>query len=122
MGSSSTTSANRACVNPAHLEPVTQRENVMRSRGSTAALALKTHCDHGHPLSGANLAIGPDGHRRCRECSRRRVREYRARNADRLRLRKRLWTARNAARERERKRGWRARSTASVAAALDGGG
>jgi hypothetical protein len=74
---------NTACVNPRHMEPVTQRENVMRSDGLTATLSRKTHCDHGHPLAGDNLIIRPDGHRRCRECVRRWCREYRARRKER---------------------------------------
>ena len=45
----------RHCVNPAHLEPVTAEENVMRGEGPCARNARKTHCDHGHPLSGGNL-------------------------------------------------------------------
>ena len=34
---------NRACVNPAHLEPVTHRENMRRG-----VQARKTHCKHEH--------------------------------------------------------------------------
>jgi len=64
---------NRACCNPDHLEPVTGRENVLRSpTAPTAINARKTHCDAGHPLEGANLdsyALGR-GVRACRECSR----------------------------------------------------
>ena len=49
---------NKWCVNPDHLEPVTQKENVRR--GDAAAVQrrrrlAKTHCDGGHPLSGDNL-------------------------------------------------------------------
>ncbi|MHA7703387.1 NUMOD4 motif-containing HNH endonuclease [Mycobacterium sp. ML4] len=39
----------------------------------------KTHCKHGHPLSGDNLRLSPDGHRLCKECGRRRGREHLAR-------------------------------------------
>ena len=70
---------NTLCVNPDHLEAVTQRENVLRSRGVTAMQARQTHCKRGHRLGGHNLIVGPDGHRRCRECRRRLSREYRAR-------------------------------------------
>lgn len=52
------------CVNPAHLEPVTMRENVRR--GGNAA---KTHCKRGHLLEGDNLyIIKATGYRRCRAC------------------------------------------------------
>lgn len=58
---------NRICVNPAHLEPVTCRENVRRGIGISAVNARKTSCDHGHPLSGDNLVI-VCGRRTCRAC------------------------------------------------------
>ena len=41
---------NRLCVNPGHLEIVTNRENVLRGVGPTAVNAQKTHCKRGHPL------------------------------------------------------------------------
>lgn len=61
---------NRACVNPAHLEPVTNRVNVLRGVGITAQCATKTHCAHGHPLAGDNLRIKSGGERACRACHR----------------------------------------------------
>lgn len=57
------------CVNPLHMELVTVRENIRR--GGNAA---KTHCRKGHPLSGLNLYVTPDGRRKCRTCSRNRSR------------------------------------------------
>jgi hypothetical protein len=65
---------NTRCVNPEHLKAVTQRENVLRSAGITAAQARQTHCKRGHALSGANLFIKGDG-RECRECKRMHARE-----------------------------------------------
>lgn len=41
---------NRACMNPAHLEPVTMRANVLRGEAPAARQARRTHCRHGHPL------------------------------------------------------------------------
>ena len=64
---------NRACVNPDHLEAVTQQENVRRGKRG----ALKTHCAYGHPFSGENLLVYK-GRRICRECSRIRQRASRA--------------------------------------------
>lgn len=66
---------NTLCVNPDHLEPVTHRTNTLRGTAPTAVNAAKTHCNHGHPLSGANVRITPQGWRECRECKRRRSRE-----------------------------------------------
>lgn len=68
----------RACVNPTHLEPVTQRENILRGISSSALNAKKTHCKRGHPLSGENLFIC-QGTRQCCICSRAKVNRYRAR-------------------------------------------
>jgi hypothetical protein len=60
---------NRACVNPSHLEPVTNRENVLRGIGPTAKLAARKVCKRGHPLDGANLIVRKDGKgRECRAC------------------------------------------------------
>lgn len=56
------------CVNPEHLEAVTQHENIMRGNGPTAANARKTYCPQGHPYSGANLRVTPDGWRYCFTC------------------------------------------------------
>lgn len=39
---------NRACVNPDHLEPVTNRENILRGNGHTAINARKQTCKRGH--------------------------------------------------------------------------
>ena len=57
---------NRACVNPNHLEPVTQQENILRGEGLAAENARKTECPQGHPYTHTNAR----GHRRCRTCDR----------------------------------------------------
>lgn len=62
---------NRLCVNPCHLEPVTQRVNIMRGDSPTARNAAKTHCPRGHELVGDNIYLHPTrGHRECRTCQR----------------------------------------------------
>lgn len=63
------------CVNPAHLEPVTRRENTLRGVNPPATNAAKTHCLRGHPFSGDNVYIGANGGRYCRECNRIRARK-----------------------------------------------
>jgi hypothetical protein len=70
---------NRRCVNTAHMEPVTSRENTLRGTGPTAENARKEYCWAGHPLAGSNLRRRPTGQRECKECSRARWRAYRRR-------------------------------------------
>lgn len=68
---------NTKCVNPGHLEPVTQRENTRR------AFAVKL-CKYGHEFTPENTRIDSRGHRRCIICLRARAREeYRRRVARR---------------------------------------
>lgn len=64
----------RHCCNPLHLEAVTVQEN--RRRRDTK----KTHCKWGHPLSGDNIWISSRGLRKCKQCNRRNVKEFFARN------------------------------------------
>ena len=72
---------NRACVNPDHLAVVTKAENVRRGEGLAAQNARKETCPQGHPLSGENLYVYPNGKRACRECRREKGRRYRERKA-----------------------------------------
>jgi hypothetical protein len=63
------TCRHRRCVNPDHLEPVTQAEN--RRRGlSGAHERRKTHCPQGHAYVGENLYTDSVGKRHCRACAR----------------------------------------------------
>jgi hypothetical protein len=65
---------NPACVNPAHLEPVTPRVNALRGNTIAARRKAQTHCVRGHPFDEANTIRRGNG-RACRECQRQAVRE-----------------------------------------------
>lgn len=63
----------RRCVNPNHLEPVTNLENIRRGRSFAGRVALRetqTHCKRGHELAGNNLHMRSDGRRQCLTCRR----------------------------------------------------
>ena len=71
---------NRDCVNPFHLEPVTNRENCIR--GNTGKhMRDKTHCKQGHILGGENLYMSPNGARNCRVCRSSATKRYLVRRA-----------------------------------------
>lgn len=42
---------NKRCVNPDHLEQVTNKENILRGESPMAKLARRTHCSKGHLLT-----------------------------------------------------------------------
>ncbi len=68
----------RDCINPAHLEPVTQCVNNQRGYGSPGINGRKTHCLRGHEFTPENTYAPPKrpGQRYCRACmtERRRIR------------------------------------------------
>ncbi len=67
---------NRSCVNPDHLEAVTQKVNIRRGHGNGS----KSHCPQGHPYSCSNLRRYR-GFRYCLACQeqKNRARVYRRR-------------------------------------------
>ena len=63
---------NPSCVNPAHLEPVTNSKNLLRGNSLDMGRPRreKTCCPKGHPYNEENTYIDPRGNRNCRECRR----------------------------------------------------
>ena len=57
---------NRKCVNPAHLEPVTRRTNLLRGISWNGS---KTSCINGHPFDAENTYV-QEHKRTCRTCTR----------------------------------------------------
>ena len=55
------TCGNKACVNPAHLVPLTDSEHRTTHGGPT-------HCPRGHAYSEVNTYVNPKGVKVCRTC------------------------------------------------------
>lgn len=62
---------NRGCVNPEHLEPVTDEVNRMRGNGNDAKARRTGRCVNGHEYTPENTYVRPEG-RQCRACARER--------------------------------------------------
>lgn len=67
--------ANRACVNPLHLRPVTRKEHMHLENRKTIENTARTHCPQGHPYEGDNLVVRGGG-RYCRACAREKDRQW----------------------------------------------
>lgn len=65
------------CVAPDHLEPATQRTNILRGTAPSAINAAKTHCIRGHEFDDTNTRITTNGRRQCRQCIRAYRRQHR---------------------------------------------
>lgn len=59
---------NRRCVNPAHLELVSRRENLRRGETVMSVNLNKTHCKRGHELAGNNIDQSKLPYRICLLC------------------------------------------------------
>lgn len=86
---------NPRCVNPAHMEAVTQDVNAQRRHARTGCSPSKTrplrhriatHCKNGHELNEASILIRADGYVSCRICQRR----HRLAHRDKLRDKRRV--------------------------------
>lgn len=67
---------NRKCVNPAHMEQVSIKENTLRGTSFSAVNLRKDTCVNGHQLDKENTYTRPNGKRDCRICIRNRVAAY----------------------------------------------
>lgn len=76
---------NRPCVNPAHIELVTHRENTIRGTAPTAVNAAKTCCIRGHEFTPDNTYYTKEGWRGCRECKIQYFRKYNKKRAHKFR-------------------------------------
>lgn len=75
---------NRSCVNPAHLEVVTGRENLARGPNRP-----REACPRGHSMTGANVAAERRSRgvfRTCRECLRENSRNWKSRRKEAARV------------------------------------
>lgn len=68
----------RACCNPAHLEPVTARVNMLRGMSVGAVAQRRDFCNHGMHDYATHGVTYKDGRRHCRECDRIRARLWQA--------------------------------------------
>ena len=66
----------RCCVNPSHLEPVTQKVNLLRGLAPSAICARKTVCKDGHPLTKSPK----ESKRRCKTCDSKRYLKWKSKN------------------------------------------
>lgn len=57
----------RSCVNPDHLEIVTQKVNIHRGEGTAGKNIRKTHCIRGHEFTLENTQVESKG-RHCKAC------------------------------------------------------
>lgn len=76
---------NHSCVNPKHLEAVTQKENTQRGLtgyhpNSGIVNRSKTHCPQGHEYTPENTYFNPCGSRECRVCRTKRYNDYKNRH------------------------------------------
>lgn len=63
----------RECVNPRHLQVLTNAANILRGTGPTAVNARKTSCMRGHAFDDTNTGRNTFGNRFCRTCEALRV-------------------------------------------------
>lgn len=76
---------NHSCVNPFHLDPVSNLENILRGTSPAAMNSRKTRCVNFHEFDEENTYY-QGGRRQCRECARQRGLKWKARMRADIRL------------------------------------
>lgn len=67
---------NRSCVNPFHLQLLTNKQNNERSSSPSAINKRKKKCKWDHDFDKENTIIRKDGSRRCKKCELERKNNY----------------------------------------------
>lgn len=67
---------NTWCVNPNHLEIVTERVNLIRGNSPVGVNYRKTHCINGHEFSESNTYLYSNKKRVCRRCAKIRAKKF----------------------------------------------
>jgi hypothetical protein len=102
---------NKKCVNPDHLEALTEKRHTMLHDGPTAINASKLFCNQGHELNSENTYVySKNGHRQCRECKRLREAAFFSENPG---YKRRRW-AENLEENRQKQRDYLFRKTGRV--------
>lgn len=78
---------NPSCVNPDHLEPVTQQENILRGLKGR----MRTHCAKGHPYSEYLYLLPGTTTRRCKICKGEAHQRWVEKNRERVRTYLQQW-------------------------------
>jgi hypothetical protein len=92
-----------ACCNPTHLDFTDHRTNMLRGQNAPSINATKTHCIHGHPLSGNNLFYD-QGFRQCRICKRAASKRRQVNNPESVKASSDRYKERNRDKVRQRQR------------------
>lgn len=101
------------CVNPDHLQQITQRDNVLRGDGPIAANHRKVACVHGHEFTIVNTWMDKLGKRHCKTCQLVNKRRWTRENRSAYNARARAYRAANPERVREYDRARRAKKVAA---------
>ena len=87
----------RRCINPAHMNPSTRRENLLRGGTVVAERRAIESCPQGHEYTIDNTLVSRRGQRQCKACTYERNRAYYWKNKERRRQYNKAWREKRAA-------------------------